>query len=64
MIILDESMTFNSVLQAIRLIAMRRNNNIVWQVEGIILRDGNYGVGAYSMEWVHKRDPERSCVSS
>ena len=30
MIILDESMTFNSVLQAIRLIAMRRDNNIVW----------------------------------
>ena len=45
--ILDESMTFNSVLHAISLIAMRRNNNIVRQVEGIILRDGNI------MEWAH-----------
>ena len=26
--------------------------------------DGNYGVGAYGMEWVHDREPERSRVTS
>ena len=29
-------------------------------MEDIILCDGNYGVGAYHMEWVHNREPERS----
>ena len=26
--------------------------------------DGNYEVGAYGMEWVHNREPERSRVTS
>ena len=26
--------------------------------------DGNYGVGAYGMEWVHNREPERNRVTS
>ena len=26
--------------------------------------DGNYEVGAYGMEWLHNREPERSRVTS
>ena len=26
--------------------------------------DGNYEVGAYGMEWVHNREPERSRIPS
>ena len=26
--------------------------------------DGNYEFGAYGMEWVHNREPERSRVTS
>ena len=31
---------------------------------GIILCDGNYGLGAYVMEWVHNREHERNRVTS
>ena len=29
-----------------------------------MLSDDNFGVGAYSMEWVHNREAERSRVNS
>ena len=31
---------------------------------GIIVCDGNGGVGAYGMMWVHNMEPERSRVTS
>ena len=31
---------------------------------GIILRDGNYGVGEYGMELVRNKEPVRSLVTS
>ena len=34
------------------------------EVEDLILCYGNYGVVTYRMEWVHKREPERSRVTS
>ena len=37
---------------------------IVWQVDDMILCDGNYGLGVYGMEWVHNREPEGSRVTS
>ena len=30
----------------------------------MILCDGNYGLGAYDMDLVHDREPERSRVTS
>ena len=30
----------------------------------IIVCDGDYGVGAYGMEWVHNRDSERRRITS
>ena len=36
---------------------------IVCQVDDMILCDGNYGLGAYGMDSVHNREPERSRVT-
>ena len=37
---------------------------IVGEVKDIILCDGDFGVGAYGMEWVHNREPRRRRITS
>ena len=36
---------------------------VVCQVDDMILCFGNYGLGAYGMDSVHNREPERSWVT-
>ena len=39
------------------------SHNVVCEVDDMILCDGNYGLGAYGMDSVHTREPERSRVT-
>ena len=41
----------------------RRREGMEGGRAGIISCDGNYGVGAYVMEWVHNKEPGRSRVT-
>ena len=58
----DESMTIKSISPCVVMYCLTGGGHRGGG--GLIVCYGNYGVGAYGMEWVQHREPERSRIIS